>query len=128
MTQQNNSQYDLSKLNVKLPEGVSITDEQVYGELPVKKLADELKLIAIEASMPNKQYVEGKSAYYFLLERAKIAARKGSFEIRFWMSKLPWTKEELELAGDLLRKDNFAVTVQLINDIRNYDVEITVNW
>jgi len=112
-----------------------IMNKKVYVDLtqpaeeekPVKKWANVLKEIATEAAK-NENEVEGKSAYYFFLERAKIAAKKGQFRLLFWMSKLPWTRRELDVAAELLRDDNFVVTIQVANDLRDSDTEIVVGW
>lgn len=93
---------------------------------PVKKWADELKETAKKVN--DAKEVEGRSAYYFFLERSKLAAKKGNFSATFWMSCLPWTKEEIAMAANLLRQDNFQVSVEPADDLQQADIEIKVSW
>jgi hypothetical protein len=120
-----NPYYDMQALEGVLPDGVSIQVDpsKIQETKPVKKWADELREIAVKVS-EHRDY-EGFSAYIYMLERCKLAAKHGECGIVYWKNNLHlWCKEELEIAADLLRKDNFAVEVAPMND----DIRIVVNW
>lgn len=91
---------------------------------PVKKWADECKENAQKVNAAPEP--EPKSLYIFMLERCKRASAKGEFaEHFFWKTNLPiWSAQEIQLAADMLREDNFQVeVVPLDNDIR-----VRISW
>jgi hypothetical protein len=117
---------DRARLTAQVREGTQIsmdvTKPQV--EVPIKKWADELREIAIKAD-EHRDY-EGFSAYIYMLERCKLAAKRGDCGIVYWKNNLYlWCKEELEIAADLLRQDNFKVEMFPWKDD---DIRIVVNW
>lgn len=124
LVQQHN--ISLRDLVAQMPQGVQICQDmtQPQEDKPVKKWADELRETAQQVGEPT----ECRSAYYYFLERSKLAAKRGNFSATFWMSKLPWTKQEIEGAAELLRQDNFQVKIQVAEDLREVDTEVIVSW
>jgi len=120
-------QNQWQKFQGQLAQGTQICVDMTkpQEEVPVKKVADELKQVAAVAAADQ---VESHSAWIFFLERAKKAAKQGQFRIHFWMSKLPWTRPELDAAAESLRKDNFTVNIRVCNELRDSDTEIVVSW
>jgi hypothetical protein len=122
----NNPYYNILNLESKLPKDIQICVDPTkpVAEEKFKTLSDEFHEIAFAVN----QEIEANSAYVFFLERSKLAAKKGQFKITFWKSGLPWVQEELNKAADLLRKDNFDVSVEPSTDMRGNDIEIIISW
>lgn len=116
----------LRDLVAQSPVGTQICQDpsQPQEVKPIKKWADELR----ETAQQVGEATECRSAYYYFLERAKLAAKRGNFSATFWTSKLPWTKEEIEGAAELLRQDNFQVKIRIAEDLQEVDTEVIVSW
>ena|ERR1019366_5767423 len=114
------------KLAGVLPEGVSICEDVTKPKEVklVKKWAEKLRETAQEVTEPRE--MECLSAYIFFLERSKIAAKRGNFSTTF-ETKLPWTREELESAAELLEKDGFDVEITTEPSTPN-EWEVIVSW
>lgn len=118
---------DIRQYQGTLPDDVplSVDITQPQEEKPVKKWADECRETAKRVNaQPSSP--EPKSLYIFMLERCKTACTVGQMvKIFFWKKDLPiWSQQEIYLAADLLRGDNFKVeTYSLEGDIR-----IHISW
>jgi len=90
---------------------------------PIKKWADELRETAEKVNQSSTP--EPKSLYTYLLERCKQSANRGDISATFWKKNLSlWTQQEIEMASDLLRDDNFKVQVMTAEN----DVRIHISW
>lgn len=92
-------------------------------KVPIKKWADTLRETAEKINQDSTP--EPKSLYTYLLERCKQSANRGDIFATFWKKNLSlWTQQEIEMAADLLRDDNFKVQIAPMED----NVRIHISW
>lgn len=129
MCKSSSDPYNDIQYQATLPEGTSICiDPSKPQEVkPVKKWADECRETAQKAKKTFPP--EPRSLYIYMLERCKHESNDGHFVKNFyWPAALPvWSKEELEMAADLLREDNF--TVELVQlEYGDNDLMVRISW
>ena len=100
---------------------------EMLKELEPPQLADQLQEIAIQFNLTPAEENNGGSAYLYFIERCRMAAKRGIFDITFKEDQLfCWSWEQLELAIKTLHeKDNFAISIK---GTLKFQRTITISW